>query len=250
MNIPFDEILKALIAECYSRRNMIIAVFCIISLALLGVGTIWPKKYTSYSIIHIHKTNILQSLMRGTAESTKPVDHVANAREIIYGDKIISAILHDAHWLNKEVLSDVEQEKLKQDIKKHIKIEKVGQNLIKISYVDSNPSRAFVTAKRLAELFVAEGEKSKSKESQAAYDFIDMQVKQYLHKLTEVETNLSKFRSENPDIVALQEIDVGLKKSHFDNQPNLLAAVSLMITEPLGSVANSLEKFLPFIIFI
>lgn len=31
-------------------------------------------------------------------------------------------------------------------------------------------------------------------------------------------------RSENPDIVALQEIDVGLKKSHFDNQPNLLAA--------------------------
>ena len=199
MNVPFEEIFKALIAECFARRNMIIAVFCIISLALLGVGTIWPKKYTSYSIVHIHKTNILQSLMRGTAESTKSVDHVANAREIIFGDKIISAILRDANWLKKEVLSDVEQERLKQDIKKHIKITKVGENLIKISYIDSNPSRAYITAKRLAELFIAEGEKSKSKESQAAYDFIDMQVKQYLNKLTEVENNLSKFRSENPD---------------------------------------------------
>lgn len=199
MNVPFEEILKALFAECFARRNMIIAVFSIISLSLLGIGTIWPNKYTSYSIIHIDQTNILQSLMRGRAEATKAVDHVANAREIIFGDKIISTILHDANWLKKQVLSEVEQEQLKQDIKKRIKIEKVGEALIKISYRDSNPSRAYITAKRLAELFIAEGEKSKSKESQAAYDFIDMQVKQYLHKLTEVETNLSKFRSENPD---------------------------------------------------
>ncbi|MEJ2050657.1 MAG: endonuclease, partial [Calditrichota bacterium] len=30
-------------------------------------------------------------------------------------------------------------------------------------------------------------------------------------------------RVENPDFIALQEVDVGLRKSHFDDQPAKLA---------------------------
>ncbi len=198
MQIPTDEILKALIAECYAKRNIIVTMFVVISLSLLMVGTNWPKRYTSFTIIQVDSTNILQGLMRGTAETTKVVDHGANAREIIHGDKLMSAILEDADWL-KNKLTAVEQEQLKQDIKKQIKVENLGKNLLKISYRDSEPSRAFITAKRLAELFIEEGEKAKSRESQAAYDFINLQVNKYLKKLTAVEQNLSKFRSNNPD---------------------------------------------------
>ncbi len=217
MQIPFDEILKALIAECYNKRNAIVTAFVIISLSFLAVGTIWPKKYTSFSIIHVDQTNILQSLMRGTAEATQAVDQGANAREIIYGDRIISGILKDASWLSGK-LTDVEEEQLKQDIKKQIKVENLGENLLKISYRDSLPSRAFVTAKRLAELFIEEGEKAKSKESQAAYDFIDMQVKSYLEKLTAVENSLRNFRSDNPDSRPGLEAEVSTRISRYQRE--------------------------------
>ncbi|MDQ1363753.1 MAG: hypothetical protein QG652_1615, partial [Pseudomonadota bacterium] len=198
MRLPFEEIFHALMGECYARRNTIFVMFVAISLSLLAVGSIWPKRYTSFAIIHVDSTNILQPLMRGAAETTRAVDHVANAREIIFGERIMDRVLQEAGWL-KTNPSEVEQEKIKQDLKKNIQVTDIGDSLIKIEYRDSKPMRAYVTAKSLGELFINEGELSKMQESQAAYDFIEKQVKEYLAKLTNVEEELRAFRSDNPD---------------------------------------------------
>lgn len=198
MHIPFEELLKTLIAECYAKRNIIFIVFFFISISLITVGKHWPKIYTTFVVIQIDETNILQSLMRGTAETTQAIDHASNANEIISGDKIMSSILKDVGWLESEP-SEVEQEKIKEGIRKRVSIKTVGDGLLKISYRDNDPSRAYVTVKGLADLFIEEGEKSKSKESKAAYDFIENQVNQYLSKLTEIEKNLQEFRTNNPD---------------------------------------------------
>lgn len=198
MQLPLEEILKALVAECYTKRNIVFVSFFIISLLFLAVGAKWPKIYTTSTVIQIDETNILQSLMRGTAETTQSIDHVSNAREIIFGEKIMNEIVNDAGWLESNP-SEIEQEIIKQDIKKRIVIQNIGEGLLKIAYRDSNANRSYITTKRLAELFIKEGEKSKSKESKAAYDFIDKQVNAYLIKLTKVENNLREFRSNNPD---------------------------------------------------
>ena len=58
MQLPFEDILKALLAECYSKRNFIFSTFVVISLSLLAVGTIWPKKYTAFTIVQIDETNM------------------------------------------------------------------------------------------------------------------------------------------------------------------------------------------------
>ena len=196
--LPFEEILHTLVGECYARRNTIFVSFVIISLLLLAVGTVWPKRYTSFTIIHVDRTNILQPLMQGTAEATRAVDHVGNARDIIFGERIMGKVLNEAGWL-KTNPSEVEQEKIKQDIKAAINVIDTGNNLIRIEYSDSKPMRAYVTAKSLGELFINEGERSKMEESQAAFDFIEKQVNEYLAKLTSVEDELRSFRSDNPD---------------------------------------------------
>ena len=67
----------------------------------------------------------------------------------------------------------------------------IGNNLIRIEYRDTKPMRAYITAKKLGDLFISEGERSKIEESQAAYAFIDKQVQEYLEKLTSVEDELS-----------------------------------------------------------
>ena len=197
-HLPFEEILHTLLGECYARRNTIFVIFVIISLSVLAVGTVWPKRYTSFTIIHVDSTNILQPLMQGTAEATRAIDHVANAREIIFGERIMGKVLKEAGWL-KTNPSEVEQEKIKQSLKSDIIVKDLGNSLLRIEYRDSKPMRAYVTATTLGELFINEGERSKLEESQAAFDFIEKQVNEYLAKLTLVEDELRSFRSDNPD---------------------------------------------------
>lgn len=198
VHVALEEVLHTLLGECYARRNTIFVMFVVISITLLAVGSVWPKKYTSFTVIYIENQNILQPLMQGTAATTQAVDNAAHAKEIIYGDRIMERILKEAGWL-KTNPSEVEQEKIKQSIKQNIVVRDLGDNLIRIEYRDNKPMRAYVTAKKLGELFINVGEQSKIEESQAAYNFIDKQVNEYLTKLTTVEEELHKFRSDNPD---------------------------------------------------
>ena len=214
MRMPFEDIIKAMIGEVFARRNTIFVIFVIISLSFLAVGTVWPKRYTSISIIQADDSNILQPLMQGTAEATHVTDYAGNAREIIFGEKIMNRVLADAGWL-KTNPTDIEQAEIKKEIKKHIKIEGIGKNLIRIQYTDSKPMRAYITTKRISELFVEEGEKSKMHESQAAYDFIEKQVNEYLRKLTQVEEQLREFRSNNPDARPGLEAEVATRISRL-----------------------------------
>lgn len=207
MQLPFEYLLKLILSEAFARRNAMFILFAIISLSFLAVGSVWPKKFTAFSIILADESNILQPLMEGTAEATRTTDYVGNAREIIFGEKIMVQILENAGWLDDEP-SEIEKEQYKKNIKENVKINGIGKNLIKIEYRDSSPVRSYITAKRFAELFIEEGEKSKINESQAAFNFIEKQVNEYLQKLTEVEEKLSEFRSNNPDARSGLEAEV------------------------------------------
>lgn len=219
MQLPFEEFLKALIAECYAKRNFIFALFFLISLTILFVGAGWPKIYTTFTIIHVDEKNILQSLMKGTAETTQAIDHAANAREIILGEKIMNEIINDpnSNW-QQDNPSEVDEERIKEGIRKRIEVKGLGDNLLRISYRDNDPARAFITAKSLADLFIREGEKAKSKESKAAYDFIEKQVNEYLKKLTKAEDDLRRFRSDNPDARPGLETEVSTRISRHQRE--------------------------------
>lgn len=198
MQLPFDSLLKTLYREVFLHRNIVFIIFSLISLSMLAVGSIWPKHYTSSAVIIADDSNILQPLMQGTAETTHVTNHVANAREILFGEIIMSQIIKDAGLLDHSP-TEFEQAHIKEDIKNQVKVSGIGRNLIKIEAKNNDPEKAYIIAKRMSELFIEEGEKSKIDESQAAFDFIQKQVKQYLDKLTEVEKQLEEFRKKNPD---------------------------------------------------
>lgn len=198
MVLAYEQLLVVILRECNLRRNLMFVLFFIISMSFLVVGSKWPKIYTSYSDIHIDKTNILQPLMKGAAVTTKTVDHVANAKEIIFGEKILDEILSEANWLPSDI-SEIDKERVKAKIKAKVKVKRKGGSLLKVTYSNSDSFRAYFITKRLAELFIKEGEKSKVAESQSAYDFINQQTQLYLEKLTKVEEALREYRSNNPD---------------------------------------------------
>ncbi|MFK5948351.1 MAG: hypothetical protein QM500_06240 [Methylococcales bacterium] len=234
MRLPLDEVLFALIGEIFARRNSIFVMFVIISLTLLAVGSVWPKRYTSTSLILADESNILQPLMQGTAEATRVTDYVTFAKDIVFGEKIMNQILLEAGWL-KTNPSEVEQARIKKALKEKITVNgKRGS--IRIEYTDTKAMRAYITAKRMAELFIEEGESSKINESQAAYDFIEKQVNEYLEKLTSVEEKLREFRSNNPDARSGLDAEVSnritrlssdIERTHLELRETMIRADSL-----------------------
>jgi polysaccharide chain length determinant protein (PEP-CTERM system associated) len=199
MNQEFDEIFSLVLKECYTRRNLLVAIFVIVSLTVLAVGTVWPKKYTASVLIEVDTANILQPLMQGRAETTKPVDHVANAREIVFSDENMEAILQHELWID-DYTTEKDAERLKERIKEKVNINRFGKNLIRMEFQDSDALRSFETLNMMVDFFIARGEQAKINESQSAFDFITKQVDDYLQKLIEVEDGIKNFRSENPDV--------------------------------------------------
>ena len=194
-----EHIVRMMLAEIFARRIFVLILFVIISLACLYLGTIWPKNYTSSSIIQIDNTNILQPLMRGAAETTDTIDKVANAREIIFGEKIMDQLLQTTDLIEDDS-NEVEVERFKRSIKQNITVSGIGDNLLKIAYWSNDSDKSYLIVKNLAELFIAEGEQAKVNESQSAFSFIEKQVNEYLQKLTDIEEGLKDFRSKFPEM--------------------------------------------------
>jgi polysaccharide chain length determinant protein (PEP-CTERM system associated) len=197
-SIPLEQTVRNFLSDIFRYRNAAVAIFVVVNLVAVGLGLVWPKSYTSSTTIYIEEKNIIQPLMAGTAVATSSIDRSKIAREVIFSRSTMSKILEYGGWLDSKP-SDLDQEKIIEALKARTKVLNVGSNLIRIEYSDQDPQRAFKTAQKFAELFVSESLGNQSQESQAAFEFIDSQVKEYHEKLTTAETGLKEFRSDNVD---------------------------------------------------
>jgi len=213
MNKPSPEhIRKLLIGELFNSRREVVAIFVIVCLALLTAGLVWPKGYMATTTIVVDEKNIIQPLMQGAAVTTDVGDRARLAREIIFGKKIMNQIMIDAGWMKGDPSQEAQEEIIRR-LTKQTRIVSLAKNVIKIEYQDDDPERAYVTTKRYAELFISGSLDTKAAESQAAFDFIDKQVKEYHEKLVLSEEQLRAFRSENVDVLPGTATDIGTRFS-------------------------------------
>lgn len=198
MNLRPEQILKLLANEAFHYRKVLVIAFFAINLAMLGLGLIWPKGFTSTTTILVEDKKIIQPLMQGAAVATEVTDRSRLAREVILGRKVMNQVLEDSGWM-KTNPTPTEQEKIIERITKRTTITVVGKDIIKIEYKDDDAQRAFKTTKKFADLFISESLGAKIDESKAAFDFIDKQTQEYHDKLLKAEEQLKEFRSANLD---------------------------------------------------
>lgn len=184
--------------EVVFRRFFVVLFFAVVSSALIMLGANWPKSYTSSTTIFVEEENIIGPLMEGAAVQTEVVDRAAIAREIIYGNKIMTQLL-ELEGLLKDNPDPVIQDRMIDDIKGSVNITNVRRNLIRIEFSDKNPERAFRITRNLAQLFIDASHAAKAQQSTEAFEFIDNQAHEYKVKLQEAEQALKLFRSENVD---------------------------------------------------
>lgn len=199
MNTQLAFYLRLIRKEVWSNRRLVIAVYFITSMAFLAAAWMSPRVYTSTSVVLVDAKSILSPLMQGTAVTTEVEDKARRARQIILSKKSIDQVMELDVWKKTlgDDISEFTLEAYNKIIKANTSVKNVGNNLIEISYSDSDPQKAFETADLFTKVFVDGSLEAKQEESRSAFEFIDNQVAIYQQQLQAAENAIKDFRSRN-----------------------------------------------------
>jgi polysaccharide chain length determinant protein (PEP-CTERM system associated) len=210
MQLTIDQLYRRLRDEAFLHRRAIVWIFIAVNLVAITIGLVWPKGYSAAAIILVDEKNIIQPLMQGAAVTTEVADRSKMVKQFVYGRKMMQELLEYGGWL-KDGPTATQQERLIKKLTRRTQVVNLGRNLIKIEYSDEDAERSYRVAQRMAERFIEDSLLAKAEESQAAYDFIDKQTKEYHGKLAEAEAALKEFRSLNLDALPGSETDISAR---------------------------------------
>ena len=214
---PLGELLPVLATEARRRMLTLGTMFAVIAIAALAIGVTLPRKYESSTTILVQESNIVTGLMEGRVVATGVADRASIAREVIFSRKVMNEILAAGGWLERQP-SAIDQDRMIEGISDRTKVASPRDNLIQITYTDSDAARSFHITQRLAELFIQESLAAKERESRNAFDFIDNQVESYHKKLTDAEDKLKAYREANVDARPGGETDSNTRISQLRSQ--------------------------------
>lgn len=196
--VYLKEILLALRAELVRYRFVSVFLCIFISFGLLGLGILWPKTYTTSAVLFADVTNIIEPLLKGSAEVTK-IDRSEQASEIIYTRNSLLLAGKEAGLITS-VSTPEEQDKIIRNLRSHILIKRERNNdHFQVSYSDNNPDGSFEMLNAIINVFIEGTARKKREESVGAYNFIDAQVQTYKKQLESAEEKLKEFKSQNTD---------------------------------------------------
>jgi polysaccharide chain length determinant protein (PEP-CTERM system associated) len=214
---PFTAIVPVLLSEARRRRLALGLVFAVTALTALTIGVQWPKKYDASTTILAQESSIITPLMEGAASPTANANRAGIAQAVIFSRRVMGQILVTGGWMATHP-NPVEQDRLIEKIKAQTKVVISHDNLITISYYDSDPKRAYDVTRQYAQLFISESLASKQRESRDAFDFINGQVEAYRKKLTDAEDKLKEYRGANADARPGSETDTDARISQLRTQ--------------------------------
>ncbi|RZA20399.1 MAG: hypothetical protein EOP93_06010 [Lysobacteraceae bacterium] len=194
-----------------------ISLFTVIALGALALGLFMPKQYTSSATILVEEGNIIGPLMEGRAVPTGVTNRASIAKEVAFSRKVMQEVLRVGGWMqgNPDALA---QDRLIERITGRTSISNPRENLIEISYTDSDPQRTYEVTRRFGDLVIQESLATKERESREAYEFIDSQVSAYHLKLTQAEGKLEAYRRANPDARPGIDTDVNARIGELRRQ--------------------------------
>lgn len=199
MALPLSQLPTEIIREVRQRKWLALLVFLLVSFGVLGVGFVFPYKYQSEVIIFVDDRNIIGPLMEGRAITTKINDRTSAAKELLMTRSLMEKLAIDQDVYPNASMEQEAIERRIARIREQLSVRPRGDSYFSIGFSASSPIEAFRVAQRLGQLFIAESNERKRRESRSAYDFIDKQVKSYEQQLREAETRLKEFLSRNKE---------------------------------------------------
>ena len=100
---------KVVIREAINHKTIVAVSFAIVSLAVLLVGTQFPKQFSARTQIYADSQNIIRPLLQGQAATTSISDQIKNVREAITSPRLLRQAVEDLNLVaNPENALEVE----------------------------------------------------------------------------------------------------------------------------------------------
>lgn len=195
--VYLKDLMWAIKAELIRFRFGCVILFVCASFAILFLGVIWPKTYSTNAMLFANVTTIIDPLFKGSAPVTK-IDHSEQAREVIYTRSIMEVVAKERGLITKDMTPE-QQDKIIKGVRGGLTIKSEKNNYFRLSYDATDPDRSFEMLNTIINVFMADTEKKKRDESQGAYNFVDAQVQSYKQQLELAEEKLKEFNSQNVD---------------------------------------------------
>ena len=199
MNSEIAYYIKLIQKEVWDKRRLCMFLYFVTSMGFLAAAWMWPRIYTSTSVVFIDAKSILSPLMQGTAVTTEVEDKARRASQIILSKSSVEKVLELPSW-KKDIegpIAEQDFEILSLIVRRGTVVRNLRNNLIEISVRNADPQKAYETAKLFTSIFVDGSLEAKQKESRSAFEFIDNQVSIYQQQLQEAENAIKDFRSRN-----------------------------------------------------
>jgi polysaccharide chain length determinant protein (PEP-CTERM system associated) len=204
MNWTPAQLLRLTLAELSRLRVFTVVSFIVISLVTIVAGMVMPKNYSSSATVLAERREILTPLMEGSAVDTANLanddERIRFYRELLFSREIMARVIREIGLVATDSKDVALEERTIQQLMERTALEATGPNLVRISVNDQSASRSHDTARLFSELLVSESESEKTRESTAAFAFIDSQARGYHDKLIEAEQRLTQYRGENVDV--------------------------------------------------
>lgn len=189
----------SLMRELIRYRAAAAALFTVLFLAVLYVALNWPKYYVSKAAIVKDVTNVIEPLLRGTAEVAE-VNKNETIRDLILSRRLMDRVMERR---NPEIANlspdEMEVEFLRLRRNLQVGFDSSNRNITTLSFMSTDADDAYETLKAVVDVFVEDRMAQKQRVTYEAHNFISEQVVKYKKRLERAEEKLKDFRSRNVD---------------------------------------------------
>lgn len=192
------EFVKVLFREAVHFKTWVAICFAVVSLLVLGVGLVFPKKFVASTTIHADQQNIIKPLLEGQAATTSVSDQVRIVNEVVMSPRLLQQVVADLGLVSdseNQLAVEAEVNKLRA----RLRVENMGSDFVKLTFSGDDPSNVYNVVSKVTDLFIKNSSENKRKESSEAFLFIDKQVKAYKAQLQEADEKLKSFTASNFD---------------------------------------------------
>lgn len=144
--------------------------------------------YESKAVILVEEQRTINPLIQDLAVSTSFAQRLQAIREEILSWNNLADLVKKLN-LDSKVQNAADYEGLIAELRKKIVVQMNAQNLIQISYRNSDPQRTYLVVKTLTDLFIETNLKTVTKETDVAIDFLSEQLQVYKRKIKESEVS-------------------------------------------------------------
>lgn len=194
----YIQLAKATTREVVLNKGKASIIWGFVTLGVLVAGLYAPKAYESSSTLYVNQQSIITPLLAGQAAVTKVQNHSRVVRETVKSPTMMREVAAQVGLLKGDE-SDVEVERVINELREAIEIKAIGPSYISINYSGASQDRAFHVVTSATDSFINHVNENKKRESRSAYEFIEKQVKSYKTQLVYAENALKEFKEQNTD---------------------------------------------------